>query len=145
MGRDTVAKRITAANVKPAAMRSGHPVYRLRDVATALLALQSIGEDGERDPRLMSPTDRKAWYQSEIARFAVETEARQLIPAAEVEAEQAELVKGLVQFLDTLGDQLERDCALTPEQVDAVNASIGRLRQTYYERLVREDDERLQA
>lgn len=128
MGRDTVSKRLAAANVKPDGKRNGYPVYRLRDACPALLDIGALDEEGNADPRTLPPDKRKAWYQSELARLNVETTARQLIPAAEVEAETSELVKHMVQFLDTLGDQLERDCGLSPEQVQRVNEYAESLR-----------------
>ena len=75
--------------------------------------------------------------------MAVESEARQLIPAIEVQAEFAEMARTFVQFW-TLGDQLERDIGLTPEQVDAMNASIAKQRAELYADTVSEiDDGRL--
>lgn len=143
MGRDTVSKRLAQANVKPDGKRNGYPVYRLRDVCPVLLNSSAYDEDGIPDPRTLPPDMRKAWYQSEIARLNVEQTTGQLIPAAEAETQYAELVKGLVQFLDTLGDQLERDCALLPEQVERMNESISQQRQALYDRLLQAeaDDE----
>lgn len=139
MGRDTVSKRLAQANVKPDGKRSGYPVYRLRDACPALLEPQAFDEEGNPDPRTLPPDKRKAWYQSELARLNVEQTTGQLIPAAEVEAQFAELVKGMVQFLDTLGDQLERDCALAPEQVERMNESITQQRQSFHERLMQDE------
>jgi hypothetical protein len=141
MARETVSKRLAQANVKPDGKRGGYPVYRLRDACPALLDPQAFDEDGNPDPRTLPPDKRNAWYQSESRRLDLEMRARQLIPAAEVEGEFADLVKDIVQFLDTLGDQLERDCNLSPEQVDAMNASIARQRQSAYERMVSAEGE----
>lgn len=136
MGRDTVAKRLAAANVPAAEVRAGHPVYRLRDAAPALLDKGSASGGGEEfDPRELPPKERKDWFNSEESRLSVETKARRLIPAAEVEVEYAELVKGLVQFLDTLPDVLERRADLTPEQAVAIGEVIGDQRQALYDRI----------
>ena len=85
--------------------------------------------------------ERRAWYQSEHERMKVETEARQLIPSIEVQSEMAELARSFVQFLDTLGDQLERDINLSPEQVDAVNRSITRQRAQLFAAAVSQVDQ----
>lgn len=147
MDRKTVAKRIAEANLKPCSMRDGYPVYDGRQACEAcLLPLASSEESAPFDPRNLKPLDRRAWYQSERERMAVESEARQLIPAIEVQAEFAEMARTFVQFLDTLGDQLERDIGLTPEQVDAMNASIAKQRAELYADTVSEiDDEAASA
>ena len=80
--------------------------------------------------------ERKAWFQSEQARLAVETTARNLIPAYEVEEGYATLVKLLVQALVSLPDVLERDHGLTPAQVDGVHKSINRTRQALYDAVI---------
>mgnify|MGYP003440226125 CR=1 FL=1 len=141
MDRKTVAKRIAEWNVAPSSMRDGYPVYPFRDAVEACLGNRpQVGDEGgETDPRLLSPEKRKAWFQSEESRLTVETKTRRLIPASEVESEFAELVKLQVQFLDTLPDSLERDCSLTPEQVDAMHQSIDRQRQSLFDRLVSDE------
>jgi hypothetical protein len=137
MDRKTVAKRLGDFNVPPAGKRDGYPVYDGRQACEACLLPQTLaGEDGPIDPRNLKPMDRRAWYQSERERMAVESEARQLIPAIEVQGEMAEMARTFVQFLDTLGDQLERDVSLSPEQVDAVNKSIAKQRAQAYAQLL---------
>ncbi len=136
MGRDTVAKRLAAANVPAAEVRAGHPVYRLRDAAPVLLDKGHAGGGEDFDPCDLPPKERKDWFNSEESRLAVQAKARRLIPAAEVEVEYAELVKGLVQFLDTLPDVLERRADLSPEQAVAIGEVIGEQRQALYDRLV---------
>ena len=147
MDRKTVSKRIADSNLKPAGMRDGYPVYDGRQACECCLLTQTLGDDDSPlDPRKLKPLERRAWYQSERERMAVESEARQLIPAIEVQAEFAEMARTFVQFLDTLGDQLERDIGLTPEQVDAMNASIAKQRAELYADTVSEiDDEAASA
>ena len=53
----------------------------------------------------------------------------------------AAMAKRMVQFLDTMPDQLERDAGLTPAQVDAVHVSVGRMRGALYEAIVADLDE----
>lgn len=133
MDRKTVSKRIAEANIAPAGMRDGYPVYDGRRVCEACLLPQGA-TDGEQaiDPRNLKPMDRRAWYQSERERMAVEAEARQLIPAIEVHAEMAEMARGFVQFLDTLPDVLERRVHLRPEQIEAMHDQITIERQRLY-------------
>jgi hypothetical protein len=140
MDRKTVSKRLADSNVPQAGKRDGYPVYDGRQACEACLLPQTMaGEDGPLDPRQMKPMDRRAWFQSERERISLEADARQLIPAGEVESEMAEVVRGFVQFLDTLGDQLERDVGLTAEQVDATNRSIAKQRAALYAQLQAED------
>jgi hypothetical protein len=141
MARETVSKRLALSNVSPDGKRNGYPVYRLRDACPAILQPLGLGEDGEVDPRKLPPSDRNAWYQSELRRVDLELKSQQLIPAAEFEAGLADMAKDLVQFLETLADQLERDAGLTPEQIDALHLSIDRQRQSLYERIVAEEGE----
>lgn len=136
MSRETVSKRLAQANVVPDGRRSGHPVYRLRDAVPALFDVSGRGSAGTMDPDSLPPEQRRAWFQSEQARIAVMEKARQLIPAAEVETEMANLCKRVVQWIDTLPDQMERDAGLTPAQVDALHASAMRLRGVLYVTLV---------
>jgi len=135
MARETIAKRLTAANVRPSGTRSGHPVYRLRDVCPALFANAALDENGEFDPRQLKPSDRLAWYRSEHERVQLLEVSRQLIPAIEVQSEMAEMVRLFVQFLDTLGDQLERDVGLDAMTVDALNKSVAKHRAKLYAHL----------
>jgi hypothetical protein len=140
MDRKTVAKRLADFNVPPAGKRDGYPVYDGRQACEACLLPQTLaGEDGPLDPRQMKPMDRRAWYQSESERMSVETKAGQLIPAGEVEAGYADMARSFVQFLDTLGDQMERDVGLTAEQVEAVNKSIAKQRGDLYQHMLGED------
>ncbi|TAA42478.1 MULTISPECIES: DUF1441 family protein [Pseudoxanthomonas] len=138
MDRRTATKRIREAGVAPLGKRGGHDVYRLADVAPALVdPLPSpAGDEGVIDPHNLPPPDRLKWFQSENERLKLESSMGLLVPALEVEARFAELVKTLVMFMDTLPDVLERDVALSPKQVQAVQESCDRVRQEMYERVV---------
>lgn len=142
MDRKTVAKRLAEANIAPHSVRDGYPVYPFREAAEACLdtAGSRVDENGQDDPRLLPPDKRKAWYQSEESRLSVEQKTRRLIPAAEFEAEQAELVKTLVQFLTTLPDVLERDSTLSPEQVERLHELVATQREVLYQRIVAGED-----
>ena len=133
LSRNTVSAYLEQCNVTVSAKR-GYGVYRLADVVGLLTATSAT--HGTVDPTKLRPTDRNAWFQSELKRQSVEMNAGRLLPAAEHEASLTELVKALVQFLETLPDQLERDCALTPEAVDGMHTAIDQHRQALYDRIV---------
>ncbi len=135
--RRTATKRIRDAGIAPSGKRNGHDTYRLADVALAMSGFAGAagGEGGVVDPRDLPPMERRAFFQSENERLKVETTVGQLVPALEVEADYAELVKTLVQFFDTLPDVLERKAGLRPDQVDKVQEQCDRLRQKMYEKI----------
>lgn len=142
MDRRTATKRLREAEVPPMGKRSGHDVYRLRDAAPALVDAIAAPMGGEgMDPRDLPPMERRAYYQSENERLKVETTTGQLVPAAEVEADMAKLVKILVTMLATLPDVLERDCALSAAQVIRVQEACDEVRQAMYEAVIVEDDD----
>ena len=117
MARATVAKRIEALGIRPDGKRLGYPVYRLRDIVR--VAGDSDPAD-ENDPMRMRPQDRRAWFQSENERLKFESEEGRLIPAAEVEAEMAEMAKVVTRALATLPDKLERDLRIGADVVGYV-------------------------
>ena len=142
MDRRTVSKRIADANLAPSGKREGFPVYDGRAACEACLVVDPQGTDGAPvDPRNLKPMERRAWYQSERERMAVEAEARQLIPAIEVHAEMAELARGFVQFLDTLPDVLERAVHMRTDQIEALHLAVTRERQRLYEQVSLETQE----
>lgn len=144
MDRKTVSNRIREAGVPPMGKRSGYDVYRLADVAAAVLGFAepgAVGEGGVIDPRDLPPKERKDFYQSENERLKVEVTMGTLVPAVEVEADMAELVKHVVQFLDTLPDVLERKLALKPEQVVTVQERCDAVRQQLYEKVMAAEDD----
>jgi hypothetical protein len=133
MGRDTVSKRLAQLGVEPDGHRNGYPVYRLRDACPAILG--KVDERGDFDPKNLPPERRNAWYQAELRRIDFEMQSGTLIPAAQHEAELAEMVKEIVQFLETLPDVLERDKNLAPEQVEGMRDAIDEQRQGLYEKM----------
>ena len=91
------------------------------------------------DPRDLPPKDRKDFYQSENERLKVETTMGALVPAVEVEAEMAELVKMTVQFIETLPDVLERKLSLSADQVIAVQERCDHIRQQLYDKITQDE------
>lgn len=146
MARETVAKRLRSAGVKPDGKRDGYPVYRLRDAAPALIEVAATDEQGEIDPDKLAPEKRRAWFQSERDRMELEAKAGKLIPALEHERDVARILGVVVQTFETLPDILERDEGLLPHQVDRVQKVLDRKREELYESLVSEEtDVRLSA
>ncbi|MEF3081873.1 DUF1441 family protein [Luteimonas sp. SMYT11W] len=143
MARATVSKRLRESGVPPLGERNGSPVYQLADAASALVGTGGGGanDGGVIDPRDLPPKERKDFFQSENERLKVEMTMGTLVPAVEVEADMADLVKQIVQFLDTLPDDLERKLALKPEQVVKVQERCDRIRQLMYERVVTDESD----
>ncbi|WP_230577950.1 MULTISPECIES: DUF1441 family protein [Xanthomonas] len=94
MDRRTAAKRLREAGVPPSGKRGTNDIYRLADAAPALVSPSGAsGSEQVLDPRDLPPMERRAYYQSENERLKVETTTGLLVPAAEVEADYAELVQ----------------------------------------------------
>lgn len=144
LDRRTVAKRLRDAGIAPSGKRNGSEVYQLADVALAILAPElasGAGGGAVVDPRDLPPKERKDFYQSENERLKFETTTGALVPAVEVEAEMAELVKTMVQFIETLPDVLERKLSLSSDQVIAVQDRCDHIRQQLYQKITREPDD----
>jgi len=132
--RDTVKKRLIAANIPVAATIRGNPVYALQHVGPALFGAKFEGAESVQDPSQMEPKERKDWFQSENERIKLEKEQRKLIPVDEVVIVYSAMRKAVVQVLETIPDILERDCALPPQAVGIVQQSIDDLRYTLQEK-----------
>jgi len=143
MDRRTVSKRIEKSGVAPMGKRGGSNVYQLAAVAPYLVDSVVAGAGDVVDPRDLPPMERRAFYQSENERLKVEVTVGALVPAAEVEADYAALIKLMVQWIDTLPDVLERDCALKPEDLVRVQKSCDNLRQKMYDSAIADDDDDL--
>ena len=72
------------------------------------------------DPDLMIPTDRKAWYESETKRRALQVNDRELISAGEVETVVATAFAALSQGVRSLPDNIERRTGCAPEVIAAI-------------------------
>lgn len=135
MGRDTVSKRMQQAAVRPAEMRNGHPVYKLRDAVPALFDF-GAGEDGEFDPARLRPSDQLALAKAEESRtdnalkqLKLQREEGSLVDTNASRTQMAEIAKGCIQLLDILMDVLERDCDLPPKAVIRGKEVIDRERE----------------
>jgi hypothetical protein len=79
---------------------------------------------GDQDPDSMTPQDRKAWYESETKRRALQVSDRELIPAAEVEHVVATAFQAIAQGLRSLPDNIERRTGCGPDVVEAIELAL---------------------
>lgn len=137
--RDTVAKRLSAAKVKPSGKKGGHPVYRLKDALKAIYAFSDA--DGGIDPDKLEPFQRKAHYQAEHEKLKLQTERGELVPRLEAEQDVARIVKIMVRTFDGLPDKLERDRGATPALVQAIEQELDACREKMYAEITASDDD----
>lgn len=140
LDRDTVQKRVSAANIVPSGKRGGHPVYRLKDCIKAVMLAD---EKGRTDPDKLEPYQRQAHYKAELDRLKLEQETRELIPRIEVEQEQARIMRIVALMLDTLPDVIERDCGVGADLLKRIEKSIDDCRETLHKELAADEDEAL--
>lgn len=132
--RRTVKKRLEG--MPPAGVLNGHPAWRLRDIAGAVLGLKAAVPDGETDPDKLTPKDRLDHYRAEREKIKWEAEQRISIPAPEVESVVAGAFKILSQGLDTIPDVLENDCALGAAEVERAIEVVDGIREGLYQQLL---------
>lgn len=136
-GRDrrTINAVIRDAGIPPAGTSRGNTVYRLADIVDALTSRPSSATNS---PDEMTPTDRRAWYQSETERVKLEQELRYLVPVDEVQREMSSLAKAVAGGLDSLADMLERDAGIEPEAIELVERATDALREQMYKAIIEE-------
>jgi hypothetical protein len=127
--RETVAKRVKASSIAPAAKRGGHPVFRLRDL---LQAAYVTDEEGALDPDRLKPFERHAFYKAEREKLQLQVERAELVSSLEAEQKFAALFKAIAEFFDTLPDVLERDCGLNPMMLAKLEDRLDALREQLY-------------
>lgn len=138
--RRTVKARL--ADVPPDGTLRGHPAWFLSTAAPAVLGLRPGPEaDEEAAVARMSPKERYDHYRAKREKIKLETEMGQLIPAAEVEAAWARVIKAIVTKLDTLADVLERDCGLPGPAVERVQVEVDRMREDLSAEILALDEE----
>jgi hypothetical protein len=132
VSRPTIRKRLIEKGIQAVKVRGNSPLYRLSEVGPALFSSSYQVDKGAQDPDKMEPLARKAWFDSENARLNFQINEQQLLPAHESARAMAELVKCLVNPLDSLPDILERKAALTPKQVGLVIKIVDSIRDQMY-------------
>lgn len=122
LDRDRLSRII--ADAKPAGTRAGHPLYALSDVLRLLCRPTAVGGSGEIDPDRLTPSDRRAWFDSEAKRRELQVRDRELIPAAEVELVVSTAFAAIANDLRGIPDNLERRGDATPEQAERIARAI---------------------
>lgn len=120
--RHSLAKKIRDAGVLPSGEYRGNPTYAVRDVAAVLFGHSAPGDTV--DPDKLAPTDRKAWYESEVRRLDVARRMREVIPTDEVERVIATAFAAIASDLRALPDNLERKHGLDGELVREIENGI---------------------
>lgn len=136
--RETVAKRLAAAKIKPSGKRGGYPVYRLRDAIAACLVTTA---DGEIDPDKLKPFERHAYYKAEREKLQLQCERAELLSSLEAEQKFAALFKAIAEFFDTLPDVIERDCGASPMMIAKLEDRLDQLREQLYAQAVEIGDD----
>jgi hypothetical protein len=136
--RASVDKKIRLGIITPIKGAKGQPLYKLRD----LIDLTFYRDDaGKVDIDRLDPFRRKAHYSAELDKLKMLRESGQLIPASQVEAEQARVAKILTQFLDTLPDILERDCGASATLLQKIEQRIDSCREDLHRQIIGDEPE----
>lgn len=122
LDRDRLSRAL--ADVKPAGVRGGHPVYALAAVLPLLCRPGIADAAGEIDPDRLAPSDRRAWFDSETKRRELQVRDRELIPAAEVAQVLATSFAAFASEMRSMPDNLERQGYATPEQAERIEERI---------------------
>lgn len=131
--RETIRRRIIDCKIKPVAIRSGFPVYALRD----LLEMESMGPDGKVDPEKLRPFDRKAHYQADGERIKLQVLCKELLHRTDVEIEWGRVLKVVKQGLDTLVDVVERDVVPSPIVLERISRWVDQIREDMAEAITK--------
>ena len=114
----TISKRLRAARISPASV-NGHLKYHLKDLIDATYLRDAAGAT---DPDKLNSYQRKAFFDSELNRLALEQKAGRLVPVEDLERRVAEVFKDVARFRDTIGDRLERDGVLSGASLERFEA-----------------------
>jgi len=135
IARETVTRRIRDAGIVSSGMRRGHPVYRVGQVAQAILSPSNKSEPGANDPDMMTPKERSDWFRAENDRLKFEKELGLLVGSDAVMVEMAEIAKMGLSVLETLPDILERDFMLEPKVISGIEERVDALREQWADKL----------
>lgn len=130
--RQTVRRRIEDAGIEPCDVERGTRLYRVGAVARALVVPDLAARSG---PDGLAPVQRKAWWQSEAARVAVEREQARLIASSAFHRELASMLKNIAAALESLPDVLER-AGSDLDVLERIEAETDRQRQSMYDALI---------
>jgi hypothetical protein len=131
VSRETVKRRLDRGGVGPAGSHKGNAVFPLVSSIRALRAAERPAGASVQNPDEMSPMDRRAHYQAERERLELELRRSMLVPADEVRAQMARVVKSTVQHWDALEDDMEREASLSASQLEVFRAVSDRRRSAW--------------
>jgi phage terminase Nu1 subunit (DNA packaging protein) len=120
--RETIRKILDDQNIKPEKSVGGYAVYRLRDVIKAWAAPMTT------DIERMAPHQRLASAKADEALLRLNTARGQLLRREDCETEWARVMKAIAHELDTMVDEIERDCATTPLILEKIESKIDIIR-----------------
>lgn len=123
----------------PKTSRGKYPLIASVQGYVRFLQTSGAHEEGARDPERMKPFERRAWYQGEMEKLQLAQARGELVPAIEVEAKFAELLKAIAHFLETLPDVLERVGA-SAAMLKLLEVELDKLRHSLYAHVVEEKD-----
>lgn len=128
--RRTIAKCIDELGIKPAGVRFGHSVYRLRDL------LQIYRARSHFNPDQLTPFERHAHFKAESERLKVGIESGTLLRREDVEEEWARVLRSIALELDTVVDEIERDVGASPLILEKIEEKLDVIRERLYQRIV---------
>nr|WP_289623801.1 DUF1441 family protein [Spartinivicinus marinus] len=134
MCRKTVSKRLEMANVQPVGKRRGYDVYA-SDVVGPVLFNAASNSNSLKPIEQMTPRERNEWYRSENEKLTLLEREKKLVPVEDVRRELHQVVSTVNQQLETLPDQLERNCQLSSEALSQVQVVTDGIRQSLYDRI----------
>lgn len=135
IARETVAKRLSDANVEPSGSRRGHAVYQVKLAAMAILMPQSTAGSFN-DPEKMAPMDRRAWYASERDRTALEKEQGLLVDVEDCRQQMVDIINIGLPIFDSLADELERDFGVDPQIISLIEQRVDAVKNKWADALV---------
>lgn len=97
-------------------------VFDLLEVARWRFQGQQDG--GAANPDVMSPVDRRAWYDSEMRKRDLQIRDRELIPVAEVEQAVVTSFAAISQDIRAIPDNLERRHGIDPHIAELVEEAL---------------------
>ena len=121
------------ANVQPVGKRRGYDVYP-SDVVGPVLFNAANG-NSLKPIEQMTPRERNEWFRSENEKLTLLEREKKLVPVEDVRRELHQVVSTVNQQLETLPDQLERNCQLSAEALSQVQVITDGIRQSLYDRI----------
>lgn len=121
MDRRTIKKRLDG--VKQTGMVKGHPAYLLCDAAPAVFGKAYYAKEGD-----LKPTDRKAYYESELKRIELEAVLGNYMHTDEAHQYLADLFKEMDLRLSILPDNIERKEGIKAELTLSIEQEVDKIR-----------------